>query len=70
MNLETEVRNFVREIEDTLKRTETDIRRLTQEIEHEADRKSSEAQPRVKRATAEAVHRTIVELEKIEERLK
>jgi hypothetical protein len=58
------------EIEGTLKGGETDIGRLIQEIENEAGRKSNEARPRVKRAMAETVRRTIVELEKIEERLK
>jgi hypothetical protein len=58
------------EIEGTLKGGETDIGRLIQEIENETGRKSNEARPRVKRAMAETVRRTIVELEKSEERLK
>ncbi len=70
MDLEKEIRNLLSEIEGTLKRAETDIRKFTQEIEREAGIKSNEAQPRIKRAMADTVHRTITELEKLEERLR
>jgi len=70
MDLEAEVRNFVREIEGTLKQAETDIRRVTQELEQQAGRKTDEMQPQVKRTIAEAIRKTITELEKIEARLR
>jgi F0F1-type ATP synthase membrane subunit b/b' len=70
MDLEAEVRSFVREIEGTLKQAETDIRRVTQELEQQAGRKTDEMQPQVKRTIAEAIRKTITELEKIEARLR
>ncbi len=70
MDLEKEIGNLVSEIESTLRRAETDIRRFTQEIEKEAGIKSNEVQPRIKRAMADTVRRTITELEKFEERLR
>ena len=70
MDLEAEVRNFVHEIEDTLKQAETEIRRVTQELEQQAGKKTYEMQPQVKRTIADAIHKTITELEKIETRLR
>jgi hypothetical protein len=70
MDLEKEIQNLVSETEDTLKRAEADIRKFTLEIEREVGIKSNEAQPRIKRAMADTVRRTINELEKLEERLR
>ena len=70
MDLEAEVRNFVHEIEETLKQAETDIRRVTQELQQQADRKAVVLQPQIKLAVAETIRKTITELEKIETRLR
>ena len=70
MDLEAEVRNFVHEIEDALKQAETEIRRVTRELEQQAGRKTYEMEPQVKRTIAEAIRKTITELEKIETRLR
>jgi len=70
MDLEAEVRNFVHEIEDALKQAETEIRRVTQHLEQQAGRKTYEMEPQVKRTIAEAIRKTITELEKIETRLR
>ena len=70
MDLETEIRNLVQEIDGTLKKTQGDLNRFTQQIETEADRRSREAEPQIKRAMADSIRRTITELEKIEQRLR
>ena len=70
MDLEGEVRNFVHEVEETLKQAETDIRRVTQELQQQADRKAVVLQPQIKLAVAETIRKTITELEKIETRLR
>jgi hypothetical protein len=70
MGLEMEVRDFLHEIGDDLKKAETDIIKFAEEIEKEAGRRSNETQPRVKKAMAVTVRRTITELEKLEEWLK
>lgn len=70
MDLESEARNFAREIEMTLKQAETDIRRASQQLQQQADMKTKQIQPQVKRTVAESIRRTITELEKIESRLK
>jgi F0F1-type ATP synthase membrane subunit b/b' len=66
VGLEAEVRSFVQEIDETLKRAETDLGRLAADFEKEIDAK----QPQAKRMLADAVRRAITELEKIEARLK
>jgi len=70
MDLEGDVRNFFREIEDALKQAEIDIRTLSQELQQQAGRQANEVQPQVKRAIAETIRKTITELEKIETRLR
>ncbi|HUK29457.1 MAG TPA: hypothetical protein VLV31_13615 [Candidatus Acidoferrales bacterium] len=70
MDLETEIRNFVQEIEGTLKKVEADANKLAQQIETEANRRSREAEPEIKRAMADTIRKTITELEKIERRLR
>ena len=70
MDLDTEIRNFIQEMESTLKKVETDANRLAQQIETEANRRSREAEPKIKHAMADTIRRTITELEKIEQRLR
>ena len=70
MDLDTEVRSFVQEFEGTLKKVEADVDRFAEQIETEANRRSREAEPEIKRAMADSIHRTITELEKIERRLR
>ena len=70
MDTETEVRNFVQEIEGTLKKVEADVDKFTQQIETKANKRSREAELEIKRRTADNIHKTITELEKIERRLR
>ena len=70
MDLEGEVRDFIHEIEDTLKQAEAEIRKASQELQQQTGKKTSEMQPQVKRAIAETIRKTITELEKIETRLR
>jgi hypothetical protein len=70
MDVETEVRNFVQEIEGTMKKVEADVDKFTQQIETKADKSSKEAALEIKRRTADNIHKTIIELEKIEQRLR
>ena len=70
MDPETEIRNFVQEIEGTLKKVEADVNKFTQQIEAEANKRSKEAEPEIKRVMADTIHKTITELEKLERRLR
>jgi len=70
VDLDTEVRSFVQEFEGTLKKLEADVDRFAEQIETEANRRSKEAEPEIKRAVADSIHRSITELEKIERRLR
>ncbi len=70
MDLDGEVRNFFREIQDTLNQAEEEARRISQELQQQAGKQTNEIQPQVKRAIAETIRKTITELEKIETRLR
>jgi len=70
MDVEAEIRNFVQEIEGTLKKVQADVDKFTQQIETEANRRSRTAEPEIKRAMADTIRKTITELEKIERRLR
>ena len=70
MDLDSQIRNFVREIEDTLNQAETEIKKVSQELLEQAEKKTNEMQPEVKRAVADTIRKTITELEKIEARLR
>ena len=70
MDLEGDIRNFIREIEDTLKQAEADITKVTQELQQQAVKQTNEMQPQVKRAIADTIRKTVTELEKIENRLR
>jgi polyhydroxyalkanoate synthesis regulator phasin len=70
MDLEAEVRNFIRDIEGTLNQAEAEIRKVSQDLQQQAGKKTNEMQPQVKRAIAETIRKTITELERIEARLR
>jgi F0F1-type ATP synthase membrane subunit b/b' len=70
MDLDSDIKNFVREIEGTLNQAEMEIKKVSQELQQQAERKTNEMQPQVKRAVADTIRKTITELEKIEARLR